>query len=140
LAKEVGVAGVVFGLLRTDGTVDVEKTRMLVELAKPLQVTFHRAFDVSRDPAEALEDLVAIGGIQRVLTSGQDSGALEGLEVIEDLVRRAAGRIIILPGGGVTPRNLRRVLAPTKLGEVHMALMKVVDSPMTFRNPNGCGG
>jgi copper homeostasis protein len=66
-----------------------------------MQVTFHRAFDVSRDPCQALEDIISIGGIQRILTSGQDSGALEGLDVLAGLVDRARGRIIILPGGGM---------------------------------------
>jgi copper homeostasis protein len=78
-AKSLNVTGVVFGLLLPDGSVDKVKTKMLVDLAHPLQVTFHRAFDVCKDPFVALEDIISIGGIQRILTSGQDSGALEGL-------------------------------------------------------------
>ncbi|KAI9359275.1 CutC family protein [Zopfochytrium polystomum] len=163
-AKDIGVAGVVFGLLNPDGSIDVEKTRMfvsgdfqqprfrysprsvtqpadnpacrLVKLASPLQVTFHRAFDVCRDPEQAMEDIISVGGIQRILTSGQDSGALEGLELLTALVAKAKGRIILLPGGGVTPRNLKRIIAATGVKEVHMALMKTTESPMVFRNPN----
>ncbi|KAJ3311731.1 hypothetical protein HDU76_003055 [Blyttiomyces sp. JEL0837] len=135
-AKTLGVAGVVFGLLKKEGSVDIEKTKMLVELARPMQVTFHRAFDVSRDPFEALEDIISIGGIQRILTSGQDSGALEGLDMLAALVEKAKDRIQIMPGGGVTPRNVRRILSATNVPEIHMAIMKQIESPMKFRNPN----
>ncbi|KAJ3417049.1 hypothetical protein HDV05_007531 [Chytridiales sp. JEL 0842] len=134
--KKLNVAGVVFGILLPNGTIDVPRTRELVQLAQPLQVTFHRAFDVTRDPLEALETLVGIGGIQRVLTSGQDSSAWEGVEVLKKVVERAKGRIQVLPGGGVTPRNVKRILAATGVPEVHMAIMKTVESPMTYRNPN----
>ena len=71
----------------------------LVKLAKPLKVTFHRAFDMTRDPVEALEDLISIGGIERILTSGQESSVLEGLPLLEKLAQVARGRILILPGG-----------------------------------------
>ncbi|KAJ3116786.1 hypothetical protein HDU96_008803 [Phlyctochytrium bullatum] len=134
--KKTGVAGIVLGILKPNGTVDKERTKILVDLAKPLQVCFHRAFDVSRDPFEALEDIISIGGIDRILSSGQDSGALEGLPLLKELVARAAGRIDILPGGGVTPRNVDRVLAECKVPFVHMALMKTIESPMIYRNPN----
>ncbi|KAJ3196663.1 hypothetical protein HK101_008117 [Irineochytrium annulatum] len=134
--KELKVQGVVFGILRSNGTVDLERMKELVDLAKPMDVTFHRAFDVSRDPIEALEAIIRVSGINRILTSGQDSGALEGLETLKAVVAKAAGRIEILPGGGVTPRNVLRILKEINVPAVHMALMKTIDSPMTFRNPN----
>ncbi|KAI8806590.1 copper homeostasis protein CutC, partial [Cladochytrium replicatum] len=110
-AKEAGADGVVFGLLRPDGTIDVERTTELVRLANPMNVTFHRAFDVSSDPFKALEDITSIGGIERILTSGQEESVLEGLPLIKDLIRRAGNRIVILPGGGISPRNVERIVS-----------------------------
>ncbi len=100
-AREAGADGVVIGLLQPDGRVDAARTRALVELARPLSVTFHRAIDLCRDPLEALEDLAAIG-VDRILTSGCRPTALEGAEVIAGLVRRSNGRVVIMAGGGVT--------------------------------------
>ena len=132
-AKQLGVNGVVFGILNQYGSVDVERTRTLVELARPLSVTFHRAFDVSRDPFEALEALVNLG-IDRVLTTGQESSALEGLDLITDLVQTAADRIIIMPGGG-NERSVQKVVAQTGVKEFHLLGTVTVDSPMRHRNP-----
>jgi copper homeostasis protein len=132
-AKQLGANGVVIGILNQDGSVDVERTRTLVELARPLSVTFHRAFDVSRDPFEALEALVNLG-IDRVLTTGQESSALEGLDLITDLVQTAADRIIIMPGGG-TERSVQKVVAQTRVKEFHLLGTVSVDSPMRHRNP-----
>ena len=109
LCKLVGVDGVVIGLLHPDGTVDVERMRALIELARPLSVTCHRAFDVTRDPLESLETLIALG-VDRILTTGQEFSALEGLELIAELVRRAGDRVIIMPGG-VSERTAARILA-----------------------------
>ena len=132
-AKQLGANGVVIGILNQDGTVDVERTRTLVGLARPLSVTFHRAFDVSRDPFEALEVLVNLG-IDRALTTGQESSALEGLDLITDLVQTAADRIIIMPGGG-TERSVQKVVAQTGVKEFHLLGTRSVDSPMRHRNP-----
>jgi copper homeostasis protein len=132
-AKQLGANGVVIGILNQDGSVDVERTRTLVELARPLSVTFHRAFDVSRDPFEALEALVDLG-IDRVLTTGQESSALEGLDLITDLVQTAADRIIIMPGGG-TERSVQKVVAQSGVKEFHLVGTACVDSPMRHRNP-----
>ncbi|KAJ3060734.1 hypothetical protein HK102_009375 [Quaeritorhiza haematococci] len=136
-AKSLGADGVVFGILLPDGSVDKERTKILVDLAKPMKVTFHRAFDMTNDAFKALEDLIEIGGIERILTSGQDSGVLEGLPLIKQLVEKANNRIIIMPGAGITPRNLPRILSECpNLPELHMALPGKSDSHMTFRNPN----
>ncbi len=98
--RVLGANGVVVGLLTAEGDVDVDRTRWLVQLAAPLQVTFHRAFDVARDPFRALEDVIATG-CNRLLTSGQAPTALEGATLIAELDRVAAGRLIVMPGAGV---------------------------------------
>ena len=132
-AKALGADGVVLGLLRADGTVDVERTRPLVEAARPLRVTFHRAIDVARDAGEALDALMAMG-IDRVLTSGQAPTALEGAAVIAALVRRAAGRIVVLPGCGIDDTNVQRLVADTGVREVHLRGSALQPSAMVHRN------
>jgi copper homeostasis protein len=134
VAKELGADGVVLGLLTAAGEIDASRTRELIALARPLSVTFHRAFDVCRDPAAALETLVELG-VDRVLTSGQEATCLEGLDSLAGLNRRAADRIIIMAGGGLTPRNIRRVVAATGVREVHLSARSGVESRMEFRNP-----
>lgn len=132
-ARERGAHGVVFGLLQQDGAVDREGTARLREAAGALSVTFHRAFDVSRDPLESLETLVELG-VDRVLTSGQQASVPEGLELIGELARVADGRIGILPGGGVRPSNVAEVLAIPGIHEVHVYAARTVPSPMLHRN------
>jgi copper homeostasis protein len=133
-AKAAGADGVVLGALRADGTVDAERVALLAAAARPLDVTFHRAIDVCRDAAEALETLVALG-LDRVLTSGQAPTALEGADAIASLVRRAAGRIAILAGGAIDESNVREIVARTGATEVHVRGTRVVESEMSFRNP-----
>jgi copper homeostasis protein len=132
VAKELGADGVVIGLLTPDGDVDVPRTRALVELARPLSVTFHRAFDVAREPFEALERLVELG-VDRVLTTGQEPSVLEGLDLVVELVRRAGDRITIMPGSGAEHRMARLVTA-TGAREFHVVGTRAVESPMRFRN------
>jgi copper homeostasis protein len=134
LAKDVGAKGVVFGILTPEGDVDVERTRQLIQEARPLAVTFHRAFDMTRDPFAALEALVGLG-VDRVLTSGHEPSVLEGLDLIAELVARAAGRIIVMPGGGITDRNIARIRAKVPTSEMHFAGGEPVESRMRFRNP-----
>jgi len=133
-ARRLGADGVVFGILSPDGTIDVERTRTLLEDARPLGVTVHRAFDVTRDAREALETLTALG-VDRVLTSGQRPTVPQGLDVIADLVRRSAGRIGILPGGGITATNAAEVVRRTGVCEIHVHAARDFPSPMRFRNP-----
>ncbi len=133
-AKEVGANGVVFGVLTPDGDVDADRTRQLIAEARPLAVTFHRAFDMTRDPLAALETLISLG-VDRVLTSGQEAAVVEGLDLIAELVARAADRIIVMPGGGITDRNVARIRARVPLREVHFAGGEPVESRMRFRNP-----
>jgi copper homeostasis protein len=135
MARELGAHGVVLGLLDRDGSVDRERTARLREVAGPLSVTFHRAFDVARDPFESLEMLVELG-VDRVLTSGQRPTALEGLKLIGELARAAGRRIAILPGGGIRPTNVSQVLAVPGIREVHVYAARAYPSPMRHRNPS----
>jgi copper homeostasis protein len=132
-AKNAGANGIVIGILKADGSVDEARTRELVELARPLSVTFHRAFDMARDPYEAMETLIEIG-INRILTSGQESSVLEGLDLISDLVRKAGDRIIIMPGGGINERNFDKIARQSGAKELHVAALVEAEGPMKFRN------
>jgi len=132
--KDAGAHGVVVGVLRADGTIDAERTRQLIAAARPLAVTFHRAFDVSRDAGEALETLIGLG-VERVLTSGQAAAAPQGADAIARLVRRAAGRIGVLPGGGITPENVEALVRSTGVAEVHLTGAVAKRSDMAFRAP-----
>ena len=106
LCKELGFDGVVIGLLHADGSIDKERTKKLVDLAYPLEVTFHRAFDRAAHPLQALEDIIACG-CNRILTSGQVPNAWDGRELIKQLVEKADDRIIIMPGSGVRSSNIK---------------------------------
>ncbi|HZN58837.1 MAG TPA: copper homeostasis protein CutC [Planctomycetota bacterium] len=132
-ARTLGARGIVLGCLRPEGTIDAAATRDLIARARPLPVTFHRAFDMTRDAFEALEALVDLG-VERVLTSGQEKTALEGLDRIRELVERAAGRIGVVPAGGVTELNAARIVRASGVVEVHASLRSLVESPMQHRN------
>ena len=132
-AKSLGVEGIVLGLLTTDGKVDIEKTRHLIHLAAPLKVTFHRAFDMTPDPFEALSSLVDLG-VSRVLTSGQEASAPEGAGLISKLVEMANGRITILPGGGIDESNIQVLSEIEGLQEFHATGSEVTSSAMEFKN------
>lgn len=118
MCKELGVNGVVIGALRADADIDVEMTARLVEEARPLSVTFHRAFDCCRDPFAALEEIISIG-CDRILTSGQKDSSYDGRELLARLVEAAAGRIVIMPGGGVRVSNISEIEEVTKAVEFH---------------------
>ncbi|KAM9364576.1 copper homeostasis protein cutC homolog isoform 3-T3 [Pholidichthys leucotaenia] len=133
LVKSQGADGLVLGALTEDGRVDAELCMELLAIARPLPVTFHRAFDMVHDPSVALEALISLG-FQRVLTSGCDSSALEGLPLIKRLIDQAKGRIIIMPGGGITERNLQRILEGSGAQEFHCSARSSRDSAMKFRN------
>jgi len=132
-AKRLGADGVVVGCLRSDGSIHVEQTRALIQAARPMSVTFHRAFDQCAEPLLALEQVMELGA-ERLLTSGQEASALEGVELIRTLREKAANRIIIMPGGGITPRNVRKIVALTGASEIHMSCRRTVESGMTHRN------
>jgi copper homeostasis protein len=132
-AKRLGADGVVVGCLRADGGIHLEQTRALIQAARPMLVTFHRAFDLCADPRAALEQVVELGA-ERLLTSGQEATVLEGAELIRSLREQAAGRVIIMPGGGITPRNAGKIVALTGASEIHLSCRRTVDSAMTHRN------
>jgi copper homeostasis protein len=131
-AKDLGASGCVLGALAEDGRIDREVTARLVERARPLDVTFHRAFDWTRDPEEALETLIALG-VDRVLSSGQAQTALEGAPLLRRLVRQANDRIGILAGCGIHPHNVTDVVGRTGVLEVHASATAILASSMTFR-------
>jgi copper homeostasis protein len=132
--KQAGADGIVLGLLRPDGTVDAERTARLMARARPLSVTFHRAFDMSRDPREALETLIDLG-VERVLTTGLEPTVLEGAGLLRQLVEAAADRITVMPGGPVSERVMRQVVERTGARELHFACFEDQPSPMRYRNP-----
>lgn len=131
LCKRTGFEGVVTGLLNTDGSIDEERTAQLVELAYPMDVTFHRAFDRARDPYDSLETIIDCG-CQRILTSGQVPDANKGKDLIAQLVRQANERIVIMPGSGVRSKNIAALAQYTGVQELHSSARKMERSPMRF--------
>ena len=133
VARELGADGVVFGCLRRDGSIDTEANRRLMDCARGMSVTFHRAFDRCRDPRKGLEELIETG-FGRVLTSGQKPTALEGCGLIKELHTQAAGRIIILAGSGVNERNIREIHDKTGVTEFHFSAREPQRSAMEYVN------
>jgi copper homeostasis protein len=135
-----GVAGVVFGCLTADGDIDEQLMGALVEEARPMAVTCHRAFDMTRDPAEAIEALVRCK-VDRVLTSGQRDTAIEGLNTLKATVGVARGRIKIMACGALDATNVAFVRRLSGADELHFAALMSVDGDMAYRNPHvGMGG
>ena len=132
--RKAGADGVVIGCLRTDGTVDRTACSRLLEMADGMDVTFHRAIDMSRDPLEALEDVMSLG-IRRILTSGAAASAADGIELIRRMVLRAGNEAVIMPGGGLHSGNIDAVLNATGATEVHLSARRDIESGMTHRNP-----
>jgi copper homeostasis protein len=132
MCKELGIDGVVIGFLTAGGEIDVEKTMEIVRLARPMSVTFHRAFDMCKDPNKALDELIKIG-VDRILTSGQKNMAPEGVDLIAGLVKKAGDRIIIMPGAGLEVENISEFHAKVGAKEYHSTLWDKVESMMKFR-------
>ena len=133
LAKDRGADGVVIGILTPQGEVDRDRTQALVQLAQPMNVTFHRAFDMTADPFRAMNDLIELG-VDRILTSGQRSTAWEGVGLIRKLVEQAAGRISIVPGGGINEDNITALVQQTGVSECHVSGRTTVASAMEYQN------
>jgi copper homeostasis protein len=133
VAKELSVDGIVFGILDTDGKVDVARTRQLVDLAGPLKVTYHRAFDMSVNLMRSLEDVVQTGA-ERILTSGGAENSIAGTRTLRQLVDAAGEQVIIMAGGGINPRNVRTLIDETGVREVHASLKSSMKSPMRHKN------
>ena len=135
VCRDLGVDGVVFGCLKADGTLDMEKNRYLMECSKGMSVTMHRAFDRVANPEQALEMVIDLG-FDRILTSGQQPKAIQGVELLARLNRQAAGRIILMAGSGVTEQNIRDIREKTGLHEFHFSGRESFASAMQYVNPN----
>lgn len=135
LCAELGVDGVVFGVLRADGSVDMEANRRLIEVADGMNMTFHRAFDMCRDKKQALEEIVSLG-FDTILTSGGAPTAEQGAETIADLVKQAGDRIVIMPGCGITVETIEKIQKITGAHAFHMSARSGTESGMVYRNPN----
>lgn len=131
-ARKMGFEGVVFGLLTPDGMPDISRIKDLINLARPMKVCFHRAFDVCADPFEAMEQLIACG-IDTILTSGQKIKAEAGAALIASLKRQAGVRIEILPGSGITDQNIQRLASETGLQQFHLSATKHI-APGPYSN------
>jgi copper homeostasis protein len=131
LCKQAGCDGIVIGILNSDGTIDKKRNDELVEYAYPLGVTFHRAFDRAKDPFQSLEDIVEIG-CERILTSGQQKKAIEGISLIKDLVQQSGERIIIMPGSGVNTENIIHIAESTGATEFHSSASLYSNSKMKY--------
>ena len=135
IAKELGVDGVVIGCLTADGEIDIERNKELIDAAKGMNVTFHRAFDMCKDPFKSLEQIISLG-CERILTSGQQPTAIEGVSLLKQLVEKADNRIIIMPGSGVNEDNIATIAKETGAIEFHFSAREPVNSEMIYRNPD----
>jgi copper homeostasis protein len=134
LCKAAGCEGIVVGMLNIDGTIDMIRMGDLVEQAYPMSVTFHRAFDRCKDPFVALEELIEIG-CERILTSGQQPSVVDGVDLVTELNKAAANRIIIMPGSGVRKENIKMLTEKTGCMEFHSSLRGKHKSNMDFIHP-----
>jgi len=130
-----GVDGIVIGMLKPDGNIDIQRTAKLIEIARPMSVTFHRAFDMCKDPFKGLEDVIKTGA-DRLLTSGQMNNANEGTELICQLILQAGKRMIIMPGSGINESNIVHIAKNTGAKEFHLTGRKIIESEMIFRRQN----
>jgi copper homeostasis protein len=135
VCRQLGAQGVVLGLLNADGRIDTERTKRLVAMAYPMEVTFHRAFDHCEDPYTALEDIIACG-CSRILTSGQEATATEGKVLIRNLLEKAENRIILMPGSGIRARNLEALARDTGAAEFHSSAGLRRQGKMAFIRQN----
>ena len=134
VARQLGADGVVFGCLTAEGNVDIPAMKMLMNAVGDMSVTFHRAFDMCKNPQEALEQIIALG-CNRILTSGQEPNAVKGIPLLKELVKQADGRIIIMPGCGVNPSNILQIAEETGASEFHFSGRSTYESGMIYRNP-----
>jgi copper homeostasis protein len=136
--QKLSVDGVVFGILTPDGRIDKKRCKELIDQARPLKVTCHRAFDMTRDPFEALEDCIEVG-FDTILTAGQRAVASEGAALIGELIRRANGRINLMPGSGVNEDTIHHILTTSKATMIHFSATAFRDSAMIFKNSHIAG-
>lgn len=134
-AKRAGADGVVFGILMANGQLDTARCTELIQLSRPMQVTCHRAFDMTKDLFQTLEDCIGCG-FDRILTSGGKPSALEGIDTIAKLKQQAKNRINIMPGSGVNPNNFTELVTKTGVEEIHFSASAVRNSDMQWQNNN----
>lgn len=132
-ARRLGADGVVFGCLTAEGDIDITLMKQLMEAAGDMSVTFHRAFDVCRNPQKALEDIIGLG-CNRILTSGQQPTAEQGIPLLKELEKQAAGRIILLAGCGVNETNIAHIAKETGIHEFHFSARETMRSGMKYHN------
>ena len=130
--KEMGCKGIVSGVLNDDKTIDLERTKELVEISKPLEFTFHRAFDIVSEPIKEIENLIELG-VDRILTSGQKEKAIDGIDLINKLNEIAKNRIAIMPGSGIKFSNIN-LFKNNKISEIHGSFNKGLKSIVSFLN------
>ena len=131
--QKLSVDGVVFGMLNPEGTIDKKRCKELIAQSRPLRVTCHRAFDMTRDPFEALEDCIEVG-FDRILTAGQQPVAVKGASLIGDLIKKANGRIAIMPGSGVNENTVEEIIAKSGAQEIHFSATAFRESAMHYKN------
>ena len=131
--QKISVDGVVFRILNEDGTLDKKRCKALIDSARPLKVTCHRAFDMTRDPFEAMEDCIEVG-FDRILTAGQQPQALAGASLIGELIKKATGRIAIMPGSGVNENTVQEILRKSGASEIHFSATAFRESGMKYKN------
>ncbi|HMJ71456.1 MAG TPA: copper homeostasis protein CutC [Cyclobacteriaceae bacterium] len=136
--QKLSVDGVVFGILTPEGRIDKKRCKELIDKSRPLKVTCHRAFDMTRDPFEALEDCIEVG-FDRILTAGQQPQASKGAELIGELIRKANGRIAIMPGSGVNENTVEHILSVSKAKEIHFSASSSRPSQMEYKNADIAG-
>ncbi|MDD4142379.1 MAG: copper homeostasis protein CutC [Bacteroidales bacterium] len=135
MCKKLGYDGIVCGILKPDGNIDVTRTKNLVDISRPLSFTFHRAFDVSKDSSQSLEDII-LTSADRILTSGMHKTAFEGKDVLASLIKQAKDRIIIMPGSGINDSNILALYESTRATEFHFSGSSSTDSVMSFKRQN----
>ncbi len=135
VAKNLGVDGVVFGCLTADGEIDMQRNKELVDAAKGMNISFHRAFDMCKDPFQGLEQIISLG-FDTLLTSGQQPTAIEGVTLLKQLVEKANDRITIMPGSGVNEDNIATIAQQTGASVFHFSARETMESEMKYRNPD----
>jgi copper homeostasis protein len=135
LCKQTGVHGIVTGVLLKDGSIDTERVKKIVERSYPLSITFHRAFDLARNPYIAMEELIECG-VHTILTSGGMKTAMEGSGLIAELIIQAGNRICVMPGSGINSENIQELVNRTNAKEIHLSAKTIVQGRMEFRKEN----
>ena len=132
-AKRVGADGIVFGILTKSGRIDTDRCKELIQLAKPMSTTCHRAFDMTRDMSLTLEECISCG-FDRILTSGGKAKAIDGVERLKSIIEQSKGRIEIMPGSGINALNISELMSSIQFNQVHLSAMMTKPSEMEFKN------